>query len=260
MVAAAIGVYQAGVRPHVGRTVRWWREQRDISSRLLGESLVATGGIVLQPYGLTAVAGLQVVGAIRAGQLIVGPFNVVFQGTTLVAIPEGARTLRISVDRLRRACLAVSLSLAGAALAFSILLLIIPEQVGLALLRTNWAPARSVLPALCVALVGVGATSGAVIGMRVLAAVHRSFPTRVLITVTSLAAIVVGGAAAGASGAAVAMAITSFFAALVWWRQFLAALKEYAAPDEQEGKADPTEPVAPDSEGLARSFVPPGDI
>ena len=258
LVAALIGGYQAALRPHFSRTIGWWRAHRDIASRLLGESLVSTGGTVLQPYGLTAIAGLTVVGALRAGQLIVGPFNVVFQGTTLVAIPAGAQTLRASAERLRHACLMVSVALAAAALGFSVVLLSIPESVGVELLRANWAPARGVLPALCVALIGLGATSGATIGMRVLAAVKRSFPTRIFITLTSLAAVITGGAAAGAPGAAAAIALMSCLGTVVWWRQFLAALDEYVAPT-ASGYDEHLPGLVTGSEGSSRGFAPPTD-
>jgi O-antigen/teichoic acid export membrane protein len=229
-VAALVGSWQAGVRPQLRRAGAWWRAQRDIASRFLGEALTSTGGETAQPYGITEVAGLAAVGALRAGELILGPFNVILQGTTLVAIPEGARLLRISTNRLLRACLTFSAGLSAAALAWSVVVLLIPGDVGVAILRQNWAPARSVLLPLSIALVGLGATAGATIGIRVLTAVRRSFRTRIVTTVVGLVAAIAGAALAGAVGAAVAMAAVTWLNAAIWWWQFRAALAEFVAP------------------------------
>jgi hypothetical protein len=229
-VAALVGSWQAGVRPQLRRAGAWWRAQRDIASRFLGEALTSTGGETAQPYGITEVAGLAAVGSLRAGELILGPFNVILQGTTLVAIPEGARLLRISTNRLLRACLTFSAGLSAAALAWSVVVLLIPGDVGVAILRQNWAPARSVLLPLSIALVGLGATAGATIGIRVLTAVRRSFRTRIVTTVVGLVAAIAGAALAGAVGAAVAMAAVTWLNAAIWWWQFRAALAEFVAP------------------------------
>ena len=79
-VAAVIGVAQAGVWPRIRRARWWWRVHRDLAPRYVGEYAASTGGELIQPYGIGAVAGLVAVGTMRAGELLLGPFNVVFQG------------------------------------------------------------------------------------------------------------------------------------------------------------------------------------
>jgi O-antigen/teichoic acid export membrane protein/thymidylate kinase len=229
-LAALAGMWQARARPQLRRARAWWQAQRDIASRLLGEALTSTGGETAQPYGITAVAGLPAVGALRAGELLLGPFNVIFQGTTLVAIPEGARLLVISTGRLVRACLLFSAGLAASALAWTTFVLLIPNDVGAALLRQNWEPARSVLLPLSIGLIGLAATAGATIGMRALAAVRRSLRTRILTTIIGLVSTISGAALGGAVGAAIAIAVASWVVAAIWWWQFRTALGEFVAP------------------------------
>jgi len=98
-----------------------------------------------------------------------------------------------------------SAGLSAAALARSVVVLLIPGDVGVAILRQNGAPARSVLLPLSIALVGLGATAGATIGVCVLTAGRRSFRTRIVTTNTWLNAA-------------------------IWWWQFRAALAESSWP------------------------------
>jgi O-antigen/teichoic acid export membrane protein len=238
-LAAVIGARQAGVRPLVRRAREWWTTQRDIASRLLGETVTATGGETLQPYAISAVAGLAAVGALRVGELLLGPFNVIFQGTTLVAIPEGARLLLISTGRLLRACILLSVGLTAAALAWSTFVLLVPDSVGSALLRQNWAPARSVLLPLSIGLIALAATAGATIGLRVLAAVRRSFRTRIFTTILGLGTAIAGAALGGAVGAAVAIAVAASIGAGIWWWQFRAALREFVPPVDESKASRP---------------------
>lgn len=98
-----------------------------------------------------------------------------------------------------------SAGLTAAALAWSVVVLLIPGNVGVAIVRQDGAPARSVLLPLSIALVGLGATAGATIGVCVLTAMRRSFHTRIVTTITWLNAA-------------------------IWWRQFRAALAEFVAP------------------------------
>ncbi|TME81238.1 MAG: hypothetical protein E6I45_08590 [Chloroflexi bacterium] len=239
-LAALVGVRQAGAAPRIRHAGMWWGAHRDIASRLLGETVTATGGETLQPYGISAVAGLPAVGALRAGELLLGPFNVIFQGTTLVAIPEGARLLVISTRRLLRACIQLSVGLTAAALVWSALVLLIPDEAGAALLRQNWAPARSVLLPLAIGMIALAATAGANIGMRVLAAVRRSFRTRLLTTVLGLIGAVGGAALGGAVGGAIGIAVSAWIVAGIWWWQLRAALREFVPPvaDPEANKQD----------------------
>lgn len=244
-VAAVVGIVQSGVRPAPLQAARWLRGHRDLVPRYVGEFLTSTGGDLVQPAGITAVAGLQAVGALRAGELLLGPFNIVFQGLQLVAIPEGVRLLRRSASRLGVAAIGLSLVLGLASLAWAVILLLIPDQLGILILGTNWEPARTVLLQLCIALVALGAMSGATIGLRVLAAVRRTFRTRLVTTTGTVIAVVSGAAIGGAPTAAAATAISGWIVAGIWWWQFRAALGEF-----RPAGLEPDVPLA--SDGPAR--------
>ena len=69
---------------------------RDLVPALLAGSLVELGGQTATTFAIGLVAGLATVGTLRAGQLVLSPLFVLFQGVTLVAPPEAARLLRAS--------------------------------------------------------------------------------------------------------------------------------------------------------------------
>jgi hypothetical protein len=85
---------------------------------------------------------------------------------------------------------------------------------------------------LSLAMAGTGAVTGALIGLRALAAARRSLLSRVLVTPFMVAASVAGAAVAGAPGTAWAVAGVTWLSLGLWWRQFLGALAERRQPTE----------------------------
>ncbi|MDP9234622.1 MAG: hypothetical protein M3P01_08735, partial [Actinomycetota bacterium] len=144
-VAGLVGMLQAGLIPGPDRTASWFREQRDLIPRFAGEFGVTTLAGQVSIFAIGAVAGLATVGAIRAGQLLLGPLNIIFLGVSLAALPEAVRLLQSSKETLRRACVVLSAGLAASALGFGLVASILPERLGTELLGQNWPLARSVV-------------------------------------------------------------------------------------------------------------------
>ncbi len=205
--AAVVGVAQAGLVPRPDRAIGWLREQRVLAAPLTLESIVGVGGQQIASFGVAAVAGLATVGALRAAQLLLGPLLVVFQGVQLIAIPEGRRILRRSRMALRRACRWYGLAMASVVIAWGALMVLVPHDLGLLVLRDNWGPAQQVILPLAVAW-GLGFAGAAlVVGLRVLARGRRVVIAGVASSLLSGVGLVVGAAIAGAVGAAVGNAV-----------------------------------------------------
>ena len=154
------------------------------------------------------------------------PVQVIFYGLTLVAVPEAARALRSSRAALVRFSLLGSGALVALAITWSIAALVLPTDVGVLLLRGNWAPARSVLAPLAVALVGIVATLGPSSGLRALAAAHGVLRAGLSASVGSLLLPIAGAALGGAMGAAIGFACSGLIGAGLWWSQYVAVLRE----------------------------------
>ncbi len=228
-VAALFGLIQAGLLPDPRRALDWWRANRDLSGRYLIEAGSGIGGAQVGLYAVTAFAGLAAVGTLRAGELLLGPLNILFQGIQLAALPEGVRMLRGSTDALRRLSVLLSAVVTSAVVLWAALVWLIPESIGFAILGATWGPARGVLIPLSIALAASAASIGPTVGLRALAAARRSMTTKLEVTALLISGESLGAATRGAQGAATGQAIAMIIGALAWWRQYLRALDQCAA-------------------------------
>lgn len=224
-IAAVIGLVQARVLPDPRQAAGWWRTHRDLSTRYIVDVVTGIGGAQVSLYAVTAIAGLAAVGTLRAGELLLGPLNVLFQGVQLAALPEGVRLLRESTAALRRLSVLLSSVVASAALVWGLFIWLLPRDIGVALLGASWDPAHSVVLLLAVGLAASATQMGASVGLRALAAARRSMNTNLAVTALGISSESLGAAVKGAQGAAAAYAAGSAVGAAVWWRQYLVALE-----------------------------------
>jgi O-antigen/teichoic acid export membrane protein len=226
-VAAVLGALQAGVTPKVGRALWWWREQRDIVPRILGEFFAVTGGSNLALFGIAAVGGLSAVGAIRGAQVLMGPVTVLILGVSIVAIPESVVSLKRSPSSLRRRSVVFSCGLGICSLVWGGVVMVLPTSIGVQILGDTWTTAHSAVPGLIVWQTALAVSVGAVAGLRALAAVRRSLWVRILVVPFVVGGGMAGAIVGGANGAALGLGAANSLAAVAWWFQLQRALREY---------------------------------
>jgi O-antigen/teichoic acid export membrane protein len=226
-LAGLAGLLQASVLPRLGNAFVWVRSQKDLIPRYIGEFAVTTVISQIVVFGIGALAGLSQVGAFRAGQLLLGPLNVVYLGVGAVAVPEGVRALMLSSRRLLLFCRHLSLFLASCASLTGLLVWAVPDSVGVGLLRVNWSPAHRLVVPLAIGMAGFGVLLGAGTGLRALAAARLSLRARILVAPLMLMGGLGGAALSGAMGTAWGLALGQVGAAAVWWRYFVRALREH---------------------------------
>jgi hypothetical protein len=240
-LAALVGLLQLRILPSgPSAAFGWLRQHRDLAPRFLAEFAVTSGASSLALFGIGSLAGLGQLGRLRAGQVALGPLNILFVGTGMVATPEGVRLLEEAPRRLVRACGWVSLALASGALVWGALVLSLPQGVGEFLLGVNWEGARSLLLPLSIGAAGFGSAFGAWVGLRSLAAAKRSLRGRYIDALATTVLAVGGAALAGALGAAWGYAIAGCVRIPNAWWQFTRALGEY-----ERGPAPSDSPVPP---------------
>ena len=76
LVGAVIGVVQAGILPRPTQVGIWWRDQRELAWRFLGEFTVGTGAAQLCIWLIGLVGGLKVLGALRGALVLIGPMRI----------------------------------------------------------------------------------------------------------------------------------------------------------------------------------------
>jgi O-antigen/teichoic acid export membrane protein len=240
-LAAIVGAFQLEVLPSgPWAAVKWLRRHRDIAPRFFAEFAVGTGVSSLTLFAIGGIAGLGEVGRLRAGEIALGPLNVLFLGVGLVATAEGVRLLHESPRRLVLGCRWLSLSVMAGVLVWAAVILSVPRSIGEAVLRANWDAARSLLPPLLIALTTYGSSFGAWTGLRSLAAAKRSLRAKCIDGSLTLFAGLAGGYLAGAKGVAWGYAVTGCLKSLNAWWQFSRALREHEPRSEAGGVSEAT--------------------
>lgn len=227
---AAFGALVTGtglrVLPRPRNAPAWWRSQRDLAPRYLGEFTALNGASQFSAYLIGWIAGLIAAGSLRGAQVLMGPMTTLFLGISLFATPEGVVLAQRSDRSVVRFGRLLSAALGLMALVWAVTLMMLPNSVGHALLGSSWNGAREVLPGVGLSMVATGLSTGPFIGLRAFAAARRSLRVRVTIAPLTLIGAGLGAVVAGARGGALGMAIAVWIAFVYWQIQFAAELRE----------------------------------
>ena len=219
-VAAAAGLLQAQVAPRLFEVRRWLSQQRDLGYRYLAANTANSGAGQLLMFSVSLIIGLAAVGYIQAATTLMSPAMVLQAGMIMVGIPEGARMLRRSPQRLLQFCVLVSGGLAAAALAWgAVLLIALPRGLGTLMVGSIWRPAYPLVLPTVLWIVGICARGGAEIGLRALGAARRSLRATIFASAAILACGMIGAVSGGAVGTVRGLAIAAWFNAVLWWWQ-----------------------------------------
>jgi O-antigen/teichoic acid export membrane protein len=228
-VGAVVGMLQARVVPAPQLCATWCRAHADLIPRYVGEAVASSGGGQLAVYGVGAVGGLGVVGALRAAQLLFGPIQVLFTGVGMMSVPELVRVLGRSARQLYIAGGVLSLTLAVVAAVWGFGVGLVPNAIGDVVLGSTWRTAHPLTPIVTIGWIGSALAVGAVGGLRALAAAKRSLTARLVGCTAALAGAIAGAGFAGASGAAAGLAVAGCLEAVISWWQFRSALRQRAS-------------------------------
>jgi O-antigen/teichoic acid export membrane protein len=226
--AAAVGIVQTRIFPRPGRTRSWLVEQRDLSTRYLVENLSVGSARQFRMFLLGALAGLAAVADVRAAEILMGPFLVLFMGVSQIAVPEASRVLAREPRSLLRFCLVLGGAAAAAATAWGLCIAaLLSHGLGAALLGPIWVDAAPLVLPVTLGLTMAGFEIGAAAGIRALAAAPRSLRAQL---VTSGLYVTLGGLGAwwaGAPGSCWGVALGIAIGAVVWWAQLRRAIADH---------------------------------
>ncbi len=230
-IAALAGVVQTKLVPAPKLARSWFRRNRDLSIPFFGDAVVSHGAINLTDFLIAAIAGVATLGALRVALILLGPTNIILLGLNLVAVPEGARSLADSPDRLRRTAIALSLVAAVGVLAWGLVLVSLPASIGAELLGANWVDARILLIPLTMTAAAGAVALGAASGLRTLQASRRVLRTRIVQAAVYVSVAVIGAVLGGAYEIAWAAAVGATLNAAIWWHQFAKTLRQVEEPN-----------------------------
>jgi len=224
-IAAVVSMTALSTLPRPSHAIDWARAHVDLVPRLTAETMLVNGAGHVSLYLVGAVAGLAAAGSLRGAVMLMGPLNVVLIGTSLYGTPEGARLAARSTELLARFARLIAAVLAMASIAWTGLLLIVPDRLGELLLGASWNGARDVVLQTGLSMAAVGLTAGAIVGLRARAAARRSLRVGIVMAPLNLIAAVAGAAATGAEGAATGIALATSTGTVVAWRELRAELR-----------------------------------
>jgi O-antigen/teichoic acid export membrane protein len=227
-VAACAGPLQARVVPRPSAAWGWVAQHRDLGPRYFVENTANSGSGQLRTYGLGVIAGLAAVGYVQAAGLLIGPFQVVFLGISLVTVPEATRVLRHSPRHLRLYCLLVGAGLTVLAAGWCAALLVtLPRGLGNLLLGAHlWRPAARLVVAYTISVMGACMIAGATAGLHALGAARRSVRAMLVSSAIILGCGLIGAYLDGAAGTVDGTAVAAWLGAGVWWWQLAAGMRE----------------------------------
>lgn len=210
VVSALVGSWQNGRWPVFGNVRGWFTDHREVSVPYVAEALAAVGSVQLAFVLIAWLGAVEDVGALRAAQTLLGPLNIVGFAASNFAVPEMVRR-KLSRRALVRAAIGLSLLLVVVDASWGAVLLLLPQEVGTALLGDTWDQAREVLPGLIAFACLIGATTGVSAVCRALNRTNIAFQVTAivgpLVVVCSAIGVLLGGATGAALGFAVAGAL-----------------------------------------------------
>src|SRR5690606_19044725 len=213
------GVGLGGVAADLPGGVRVVRRHLALGWRYTVEAAIVTSTTQVSVLVVGVAVGAAGVGAIRGGTTLFGPFTVLFLALMSGGIAEGSRLLARAPHRLVPVLVGASLGMAALPCAWAVALLVMPDGWGPQVLGDTWEPARALVVPLMAKTAATGAASGALIGLRVVAAARATLRLRLVTGVATLAAGAVGAGVAGVSGAGWGLALGTWATALsAWWQ------------------------------------------
>ena len=229
-VAAAVGPLQARVVPRPLGTGQWIYANRDLGPRYVAENASSNVANQARVSGLSVIIGLTSIGYMQAASTLLGPYQVIMLGVSLVVVAEASRILHRSPRRFMLFCVAISIGLTLAGLLWGVALQIaLPRGLGHLMLPKIWHQTLPLVLPMTIGSLGASACSGATAGLHALGASKRSMSVGVATAVIGLVLCLVGGMLGGAVGSIYLGMVASWATVIVFWVQLRRALREAQA-------------------------------
>jgi O-antigen/teichoic acid export membrane protein len=217
-LAAMIGVKQSGRAPRWRAAAPYLHRHKDLGGTLSLVTVIYLGSNYLVMFALGPILGVAALGALRGGNALFGPYNVMVAGLVSAGPAEASRLRARRPARMVPALQWASVGLAVSAVALGTALNVLPDRVGIAVLGDTWRAAAPLIPALACGAVARSATTGALVGLRVVEAKRDLVRISVIANVVSTIAALAGAAVGGLEAAAWGLAVGTWLAAVMAWR------------------------------------------
>ena len=207
-VAAVVGCFVLRTVPRFRGCLRWLFAQRSLTGYLLAENILGEGLTQVAILFVGVVGSSADVGSLRAGQVLLGPLNVLVTAIVVFGIPEIARGGDMSFRRRQRFCWALSGGVTVVCIIYSCVVLLLPDGLGRQLFGDSWAGAQTVMLAMCVLYLAVAIGVGPGVTLFGMGRARASFTINLVKAPVLLLVLPLGIWQFGAVGAAWGLALT----------------------------------------------------
>ncbi|WP_231861564.1 MULTISPECIES: hypothetical protein [Frankia] len=230
-VAAVIGIYQAGFRPATNQVRSWIAEHRDINGYMSAEYLTVQGAQQASTLLLGTLGAIDLVGALRGVQTLLGPTTILAVGIVSWAVPEFSRRKDMSAGERLRAAYALSGVIVAVGVIWGTIFLFLPTSIGHSLLGDTWGQTHHLLALSIIQQTGPAATVGPACMLYAMGQAKLTFRANAILAPQLLLYPIIGLELGGASGAVVGY-IAAFWITVPFW--FL-LVRRVARDMEQDG-------------------------
>ena len=223
-VAAVAGCVQSGVVPAPTRALAWLRAHAAPARAFTFEFVARAGARQMTISVAGATAGLAALGALRGGQVVFGPLNVILLGASMAAIPEAVRSLRSNDSALVPFCDRLVIGLVLLCVGYSAAATAVPAALGRSLLGATWPGAHTLFVSQGALLVGIAASSGYLVGLRARQDLRSSVLTRAALIPVTVLGGVTGAVIDGARGLLLGLSAANIAGAVLFRRRLVHAV------------------------------------
>jgi hypothetical protein len=229
LVAALLGIAQAGFWPSPGATRRWLEENRTDATYLASEFLTVQGSLQASMLAIGAVGSLSTIGALQGARTLLGPTTVVGVGVVSFALPEFSKRTSMTAWERERAAIALSGLVIGIGLAWSMIFYFLPDQYGRALLGDSWDGVKHILGLSILHYTAAAVPVGPACMIYALGKTKITFRVNVVFAPFLLGLPVLGAVLGEARGAVVGFNIAFWVFAPVWFILLRRVVREHDA-------------------------------
>jgi O-antigen/teichoic acid export membrane protein len=199
---AALACVGGGTAPRVRQTAPWLRRHWGLTRYMLVESLIVQGAFQGSLLLVGALAALDDVAALRGAQVVLGPVSLLSMSIMAFAVPEVARRARLMGERRLQVAAVIGLGLSLLGATWGVIMLLLPDQVGAALLGDSWVEVQPVLLASVIGQTVNSLSTGATIVVYARGETRAALQINVVVAAALLGFGMLGLALGGVEGVA----------------------------------------------------------
>lgn len=224
-LAAILAVVHLRIQVSIRYARSYYQETKFAARRFLAEAVLEGSYLQIVLLAVSTFAGLEALGAMNGARILLGPIGVLYIGAAQLILTEGAVMEVRDRAQLLKLARYLSVGLTAFALAWVVVLELLPASVGQWILGDSWTSASAVLVPLGLFWASQATARVARFVLRACAATRRLLRVQGALSPSLLLAGSLGAYLGGAQGASFGLMTLGFLGALIWWQQMRTELR-----------------------------------